>query len=73
MPERPNLQVRVLRGRDPGSGPQPTQPPSAEARLALVDELTRACWALAGRPMPAYARAAMPVRAIRRTPRQSDR
>lgn len=32
-----------------------------EERLAAVDELTAEAWRLAGRPLPSYTRATMPV------------
>jgi hypothetical protein len=39
---------------------------SAEARLAMVWELTARLWSLTGRPLPGYDRRHMPVRVIRR-------
>jgi hypothetical protein len=33
-------------------------------RIAMVATLTRAAWALTGRPVPSYTRATMPVRII---------
>lgn len=38
---------------------------TAEERLAMMWELARASWALAGRPLPTYSRAEMPGRVIR--------
>jgi hypothetical protein len=37
---------------------------TAAERIALVAVLTRAAWALTGRPVPKYTRATMPVRII---------
>ena len=39
---------------------------TAEQRLEMVAELSRRMWELTGRETPQYARAAMPVRVIRR-------
>ena len=64
---RPNLTVRVLRGRDPGEGPELAGTTAAE-RVLLVEELTREGWAFGGRPMPQYTRATMPVSLARRAP-----
>ena len=47
------------RGAEPGEDLSAVSTP--EQRLAMVDELTREAFALAGRPLPAYARSDSPV------------
>jgi hypothetical protein len=39
---------------------------TAEQRLEMVAELSRRMWELTGRATPSYARAAIPVRVVRR-------
>jgi hypothetical protein len=39
-------------------------PGTAAERVALLAELSRQMWELSRRPMPAYARSAMPVRFV---------
>jgi len=39
----------------------PPAPDSAEARLKLVEELSRHAWALTGKPFPTYERHEMPI------------
>lgn len=46
-------------------------PSTAEERLALVETLTREAWALAGRPLPSYARGDAPVRVVALDPRSA--
>ncbi len=43
----------------------PPVPSTVEERLALVEILTRESWALAGLPLPRYARSRMPIRIAR--------
>jgi hypothetical protein len=50
-------------GEEPGDDLSATT--TAEERLAMVWPLTLAAWRLAGRELPSYARAEMPVRVIR--------
>jgi len=40
---------------------------TAEERVGMLWELTLGAWALTGRPLPAYLRAEMPGRIIRRS------
>jgi hypothetical protein len=51
--------LRGLRDAPDGGLSGPTSP---EARLALVETLTREAWALAGGELPPYARCDAPVR-----------
>jgi hypothetical protein len=51
--------VRSLHDRTPDTGLAGDTTP--EARLALVETLTREAWALAGRELPRYPRDAAPV------------
>ena len=58
--ERGAWPVRVFRlGAEPGEDLSAVSTP--EQRLAMVDELTRDAFALAGRPRADYARAESPV------------
>lgn len=49
-----------------GETPAPEAPTAAE-RLAAVWAITADAWALSGRPIPDYSRAAMPGRVLRRS------
>ncbi|MDQ3225311.1 MAG: hypothetical protein M3Q50_01590 [Chloroflexota bacterium] len=60
MPNRSDLRARVHRlGEEPRDDLRVCT--SANERLALVAELTREMWALAGLEMPTYSRAQIPV------------
>ena len=66
-PERIPPPPRVARvyplGEEPGDDLSAVSTP--EERLAMVVELSRRMWTLTGRPVPSYARSAMPGRVIR--------
>lgn len=61
---RPLWPVRVYRlGEEPGDDLTALSTP--EQRIAIVAVLSRRMWELTGRPMPSYARGAMPGRVLR--------
>lgn len=57
---RPNVTARVvpLTSREAGD---PRMGGTIEERVAAVAELTLEAWRLAGRPLPEYTRATMPI------------
>jgi hypothetical protein len=58
--------ARVYRlGEEPGDDLSAIS--TAEERLAMLMELSRRMWSLTGQPVPAYSRARIPVRVIRRS------
>jgi hypothetical protein len=62
---RRDLPARVFRlGEEPRDDLSNVTTP--EQRIEMVAELTRRYWELSGRAWPAYTRAEMPVRVIRR-------
>lgn len=69
MPNRSDLRARVYRlGEEPRDDLSVCT--SADERLALVAELTRELWALAGLQIPMYSRAQMPVAIVHRDIRE---
>jgi hypothetical protein len=54
------MTARVVPLRSPEAG-EPPCPPTAAERIALVTQLSREAWQLAGRPVPSYTRGTMPV------------
>lgn len=72
MDEQETFEQRAARRRRTWVGrlgqeqvaPQATETTAAE-RVSYMSVLSESAWALAGRPMPEYTRAAMPGRVIR--------
>lgn len=59
--------VRVFRLGDEPAGDDLSSSTTADERLEMVTELSRRMWELTGRAMPAYTRAEMPIRVVRRS------
>lgn len=57
---RSNITARVVHLTSPEAG-DPRMGGTLEERVAAVAELTIAAWRLAGRPLPDYSRATMPI------------
>jgi hypothetical protein len=65
FPQRRKISVSVFRlGEEPGD--DLSQTTTAEERLRMLHELSARMWELTGRPMPAYERANIPIRVLRR-------
>ncbi len=58
--DRSRMTARVVPLSSPEAG-DPRTGGSLEERLAAVAELSMEAWRLAGRPLPSYTRATMPV------------
>lgn len=62
---RPDITIKVVPMHSDAAS-DPRVGGTAEARLAMVTELTLLGWELSGKPMPTFARENMPMKVFRR-------